>query len=493
MLSSNKSSPYQLLPFRFERIKDNKTLIVNEVGELMFLPNGDFEKLISYELDVNSDAFLNLKSKHIATDTDIAPIVDILAVKYRTKKAFLNNFTSLHMVVVTLRCNSDCQYCQVTREEKNSKQCDMTIGTAKKVVDLIFKSPAPIIKIEFQGGEPTLNFGIVRYIVKYAKKLNKKHRKQLEFVICTNLTLSNKAIFRFLKKHNVYISTSLDGPKELHDKNRILQDGKGSYDTIINRINEARSIMGKDGVDALMTTTNLSLKYSKEIVDEYMKMGFRGIFIRSLNPYGFAKKREKEVGYSTDEFIKFYKEALMYIIDLNIKGSFFMEFYTTLLLTRILTPFSTGFVDLQSPTGAGIQGVVYNYDGNVYVADEGRMLAAMGDKKFLMGNVYKNTYREIFCSEMMKDLIKNSCLECLPMCSHCAFQTYCGADPVRNYSTQGDIIGYRPTSEICEKNKAIIQFLMELIEENNDEIMDVFWSWINGFKRNKQEVCIETD
>ena len=457
------------------------------------MPNEDFGKLITRKLDVNSDAFLNLKSKHIVTNTDIAPIVDMLAVKYRTKKAFLNDFTSLHMVVVTLRCNSDCQYCQVTREEKNSKQCDMTIRTAKKIVDLIFKSPSSNIKIEFQGGEPILNYSIVKYIVKYAKKLNKKYKKQLEFVICTNLTLSDKAIFRFFKKHNVYISTSLDGPKELHDKNRILQDGKGSYDIVINRINEARSVMGEDGVDALMTTTNLSLKYSKEIVDEYIKRGFHGIFIRALNPYGFAKKREKEVGYSTDEFIKFYKEVLMYIIDLNIKRTFFMEYYATLFLTRILTPFSTGFVDLQSPTGAGIQGVIYNYDGNVYVADEGRMLAAMGDKRFLMGNVYKSTYKELFCSNMMIDLIKNSCLECLPMCSYCAFQTYCGADPVRNYSTQGDIIGYRPTSEVCKKNKAIIQFLMGLIEENNDEIMDVFWSWINRSKRNKREVCIETN
>ena len=74
---------------------------------------------------------------------------------------------------------------------------------------------------------------------------------------------------------------------------------------------------------------------------------------------------------------------LNYIIELNKSGTNFIECYTTLFLSRILTPFSTGFVDLQSPSGAGISGVIYNYDGKIYPADEARMLSRMGDDYFV--------------------------------------------------------------------------------------------------------------
>ena len=150
-----------------------------------------------------------------------------------------------------------------------------------------------------------------------------------------------------------------------------------------------------------------------------------------------------------------------------------------MLLARILTPFSTGFVDMQSPAGVAISGVIYDYDGDVYVADEARMLASMGDKKFLMGNVNNNTYQELFNSEFLRLLIGNSCLEALPVCASCGYQSYCGADPVRNYSEQGDIVGNRPTSDTCKKNKEIIKHLLGLIRKNDDAINRVFWSWIN--------------
>ena len=135
---------------------------------------------------------------------------------------------------------------------------------------------------------------------------------------------------------------------------------------------------------------------------------------------------------------------------------------------------------MQSPAGVGISGVIYNYNGNVYVSDEGRMLASIGDDKFLMGNVHTASYQEIFNSDFMHSLIGSSCLECLPACAECAYQSYCGADPVRNYSEQGDIIGTRSTSEACKRNKVIIRYILELIKRNNTDINNVFWSWLTN-------------
>ena len=163
---------------------------------------------------------------------------------------------------------------------------------------------------------------------------------------------------------------------------------------------------------------------------------------------------------------------------MNLKGTFFLEEYTSLLLTRILTPFGIGFVDLQSPAGAGIECAIYNYNGDVYLSDEGRMLGEMGDKKFVLGNVHKDSYEEIFNNNLIKSITENTFLETLPECCDCAFLPFCGADPVRNYLEQKDIIGNKMNSASCRKNKLILNYLLKLIRENDEEIMDVFWSWI---------------
>jgi His-Xaa-Ser system radical SAM maturase HxsB len=344
---------------------------------------------------------------------------------------------------------------------------------------MIFSSPSPAIKIEFQGGEPLLNFRMVKYIVKYAEKLNKTHKKHLAFIVCTNLTLLTPAILMFFKKHNISISTSLDGPCELHNKNRPLQNNELSYDKVISNIKLAREILGPDSVSALMTTTRHSLDQMKEIIDEYVQMGFQYIFIRSLNPYGGAKQESKTINYNMDEFVKKYKEALNYIIELNLKGIYLIESFSALLLERILTPFSTGFVDLQSPAGTGIEGAIYDYNGNVYVSDEGRMLAAMGDQKFLIGNVNSNTHKEIFACSKLKNLIANSCIECSPICCHCVFRPYCGADPVRNYAEYGDILCHANLSQTCKKCRSILLHLFELLQKEDKNLNNIFWSWIN--------------
>ena len=122
-------------------------------------------------------------------------------------------------------------------------------------------------------------------------------------------------------------------------------------------------------------------------------------------------------------------QALNHLIEINLAGHAIEESYATLLLTRILTPFPTSYVDLQSPAAAGRNVLVYNYDGGVYVSDEGRMLAEMGDDRFRMGSVHDSlaTLRE---SNAMRIINDAGNAETLPVCSDCAFVPYCGADPV---------------------------------------------------------------
>jgi len=471
---------YTIFPFHHIRLINNDILMVNAAGEFYFVRGDDFERLINYELDNDETVFLNLKGKHFLADSDLELPVRLLATKLRTKKAFLRDFTSLHMMVITLRCNHRCRYCQVSSEEADAYKWDMTPKTAVKIVDFIFSSPSPSIKIEFQGGEPLLNWQVIQTVVEYAEKKSIECNKKLEFVICTNLTVIDADKLKFARDHRINLSTSLDGTASVHDENRLLRVGKSSYALFMEKLELARSIIGHDHVSPLMTVTRSSLQHIKDTIDEYVRLGFNGIFIRALNPYGFAREEESNLGYGIGDFLAAYREGFEYILELNLNGRFFVEYYASLLLSRILTPFSTGFVDLQSPSGAGIAGVIYDYNGDVYPADEARMLARMGDRKFLMGNVFKQDYLDIFDGSVLHELVENSCVETLPGCFSCAYQLYCGADPIRNYVDQGDIVGHRPTGDFCAKNSYIIGMLFERIRESDSRIMDIFWSWITN-------------
>ena len=268
------------------------------------------------------------------------------------------------------------------------------------------------------------------------------------------------------------ISTSLDGPSFLHNRNRGKTD---SYERVVAGITKAREVLGNDSVSALMTTSVEGLEYPIEIVDEYVKLGFCNIFIRALNPYGLATENENWEDY-TEKFISFYKTVLNHIIELNKKGVFFREEYATIILKKMITSFNSGFVDLQSPAGIVNSVIVYNYDGYVYASDESRMLTEMGDNTFRLGSV-DDDYESIVYGRKVREFAKVWANETLAGCSDCALKVFCGADPVRNYSTQGDMYGYRPTSLLCKKNKAIIEYIIELMITRGDEVLPVFKSW----------------
>jgi radical SAM protein with 4Fe4S-binding SPASM domain len=226
-----------------------------------------------------------------------------------------------------------------------------------------------------------------------------------------------------------------------------------------------------------MTTTQLSLEHPSEIVDEYFNRGFSGIFLRNISPYGFALRTEKN-RYKTKTFLEFYKKALQRVIDYNLQGHYFEESFTKIILTKMLTPFNEGFVDLQSPAGVVTGVIVFNYDGGVYASDESRMLAEQKDFTFKLGTV-EDSYNDIFFGKKAQEIAQVSANESLTGCSDCAFQTYCGADPVHNWATQGDMYGYRPTSDFCSKNMEIIRHIIELIDRNEKEVLPIFRSWLN--------------
>jgi len=469
---------FHLLPFRFTRL-NGKELLVNEAGEFLFAPNGTIQRLTDEQLDTNTELYRDLKAKHFVYDESSSPLLDILATKVRTKFDHMCGGTKLHIFVVTLRCEHSCEYCQVSRQTATRGEFDMSTATADRAIAMMMDSPASAVTLEFQGGEPLLAFDVIQYIIPKAKKLALEKGKDLDIVVCTNLACVTDDILKYFRDEGVKVSTSLDGPAFLHNKNRP-RPGHNSYEKAIEGIERSRVILGVESVAALMTTTAASLDYAAEIVDEYVRREFHSIFLRPISPYGFAIKTRHRTGYEMGRFLEFYRQGLAHILKVNRNGYRIAEVYTQILLTKILTPHGTRYVDMQSPAGEAWSVLVYNYDGDVYASDESRMLAEMNDRTFRLGNVHKDTRRTLFTGDPALQMFQASCNQALAGCSDCAFQSYCAADPVYHHATQGDMYGNRPTSGFCTRNMDIIKQLFSIIEEDDRETMRLLWSWVTG-------------
>jgi His-Xaa-Ser system radical SAM maturase HxsB len=466
---------YRLLPFRFTRFDDARYILTNDVGQYALLPREQLTAFVDRKLTPDDLTYKTLKARHFLFDDSSRAALDLLAVKYRTRVERLSWFTGLHIFVVTLRCDHSCHYCQVSRQMEDQVSFDMTREHAERALDFTFRSPSPNIKIEFQGGEALLNFELVRYIVERAELLNQTARKNLAFVIASNLSQLTDDVLEFCRTHRVQLSTSLDGPEDIHETQRPLRGGQ-SYATTTDAIRRARGALGPDGVSALMTTTPASLGRVEEIIDEYVRQEFHSIFLRTLSPYGFAA-RSLVRRYTVDDWVDFYKRGVAHILELNKRGYPMREELTTILLQKIFAPGGAPYVDLQSPAGIGIGAIVYNYDGAVYASDEGRMLAEMDDTSFRLGHLGSDSYEQVMTSDALLGPLRDTMLEGVPMCTDCAFLPYCGADPVYHRATQGDTVGHKAFSAFCSRQMALFRHVIGLVE-SDESVRDILLSWI---------------
>ena len=299
----------------------------------------------------------------------------------------------------------------------------------------------------------------------------------------SNLALMTDEKLDYLLDNRVQICTSIDGPKDLHDKQRKLPT-LSSYDAAtdwIRTINQAYVDRGLDPslyhVEALLTTTKAALDRPKEIVDTYAALGCRALFLRPIDPFGFAGKTKKTVEYPRREYLEFYANATNYILELNAQGVQMIERYAAIFLTKILRGEDPNFLDIRSPAGAGIGQLAYSYDGNVYSCDEGRMLAASGDDTFLLGNVHESKYRDIVGHDTVRAMVIASNLDTQPDCVSCTYNPYCGIQTTHNHKTQGSIFGRMRESNICAVHKGIQDYLFNKLADGEPKVLEAFDRW----------------
>src|SRR6266540_3770888 len=155
----------ELLPFRFERTGRDHYLVSNMVGDFICLQSDELNQLIELKVRPGDGLYEKAYTAHLLTRADQKSQRQLLALRLRSRMAFLQYLTPLHIFVVTLRCEHSCPYCQVSRQSVDRSRFDMSEETATKALTFALSTPSSKIKIEFQGGEPLLNFELIEKIV----------------------------------------------------------------------------------------------------------------------------------------------------------------------------------------------------------------------------------------------------------------------------------------------------------------------------------------
>lgn len=454
---------------------DDSLLAISGAGDHIFLDENELHWLQTSPKSFSLERQAELRARFfIGTQKDRVGQQRLIKSRIAAKRETVDQGVSLHIIVPTLQCAHSCKYCQVSRSLDDHGHT-MSIEDINAACDTIFESPSKTLTVEFQGGDPLLRFDLVRHAILRISAANDLKKRSIRFVIATSLHQLTEEMCGFLKLHSVLLSTSIDGPMELHNKNRPTPT-RDAYQRTVAGIELARKQLGHESVSALMTTTKDSLVQPEAIVDEYVKLGFKAIFLRPLSSYGFAKRNQSLLGYSLDKFTDFYERGLERVLHWNRQDIDLTEVYASIIFNKLLSTFDNGYVDLQSPTGAGSSVLVYNYDGYVYPSDEARMLAETGDVSLRMGKIGESI-KFLQESQVQIDLVQASATEQNEDCKSCAYKLFCAPNPVDAQAQYGDRFAKPSSTEHCNRHLWLFDHAYLHIRNADEPTLDAFYRW----------------
>lgn len=461
------------ITFSFKEIEGDY-LIVSDTGRYVYTNPGQFKELMEKGAREGTGLYDLLLSKQMLFTPHNS---DVVAMDKHRQVTVASRRTGLHIMVMTGRCNLRCIYCQAGASPAGRTELDMTPVTAKNVIMTMFTAPTQTVTMEFQGGEPLLNWETVQFSIEYAREIQKQFTKNLFITLVSNFMLMDQEKAEYLAKNRVSLCMSLDGPAHVHNKNR----GE-NHALAVEKFKMAGKIYAdlfpQNLPSLLPTITKHSLPYAKDIVDQYIELNCRGIFLRPLTTLGHSRKSWGDIGVSPEEFLRFYDEAMEYIIELNRHGVDASETQTTFMLNKILERKAYGYVDLCSPCGASRGQTAYNYDGKIYPCDEARMLAHCGDESFCIGEAGRNMYQELMSHPVSQAMAACSILDSLPGCSICVYRPYCGVCPIMHYADTGDIF----TNIYMDRRHRILEGMFDRLFKylKDPEIEAIFRKWTNA-------------
>lgn len=371
------------------------------------------------------------------------------------------------ILVPTLRCNLACSYCQVSRASETARGYDWDDETLSKVLSLIAGLEAPTVKIEFQGGEPTLRPDLIKAVIDAVPD-----RVNATFVICSNLQLIDNQVLRLLERPDVTISTSLDGPIELHGMQRgnlqIAKAFRQNLESVIERY-------GSGKVSALPTINPEAPPDPASLIAAFDDFGFESIFLRPINYQGFARKNHSTSREIGEAWTEYHRKFIEFLIELNWheRDKLREETYFSLLLRRIFRPGSDRHVDLRNPNPLGHDYIVIDHDGTIFPTDEARMLSRSGIIDLSIGDLDSG-----WASQRRDDLNAHSSTDGDPDCEACVYQAYCGRDLIDDIARYGTVAKRRTETEFCRRHMSLFDFAFRLISSRDEKVRYSLGRWL---------------
>jgi His-Xaa-Ser system radical SAM maturase HxsB len=453
------------LPLR-TRLLGEDALCVSDAGRFFAGSSAVLGRLAGDRLSAGDRQFLAGEGHLVADGDMLGEAAHVYGLAERLTRAGPLDYLIL---VPTLRCNLSCSYCQVSRAAIGQQGFDWDDPKLAAVLALLDRLPGDRIKIEFQGGEPTLRPDLLRAVIARCERFAER-----QFVICTNLQELTPEILALFDRDDLYISTSLDGDAATHGKQRTGGDiPTGAFLENLDRVIDR---YGAGKVSALPTIDPVNPPEIDDLIDSYARRGLDSIFLRPINYQGFARKRHKESREQGAAWRAYYERFVRRIIARNWedRSRILEETYFSICLRRVFQPGRERHVDLRNPNPMGVDYIVVDYDGTVYPTDEARMLSRSGVIDLSIGDVATG-----WETEKREALNREATNQFDPACRRCAYQPFCGRDLVDDVARYGRVDMLRTETEFCRKHLHLFDFLFELIYADDPAVRYSLSRWLH--------------
>ncbi len=311
---------------------------------------------------------------------------------------------------MTHDCNLRCEYCFASQGTYKGEKAFLSFETGKKAFDYLVKNSGnrKNLEVDFFGGEPLMNFDVIKKLVDYGRSLEKEYNKHFRFTVTTNGVLLDEEKMDYINENMDNVVLSIDGRKETNDRMRKTINKKGSYDLIVDNYKRFISKRGSKDYFARGTYTSNNLDFSED-VKHMRELGFDKISVEPVvakDEEKYALKKEH-----VDILKKEYEKLAEYYIEsYKSKDRRFQFFHFNIELEGgpCIYKRSIG-------CGAGTEYVAVTPSGDLYPCHQ-----FVGNEEFIIGNV-----EEGITNRALADKFKNVSVNDKPACRDCWAKYFC--------------------------------------------------------------------
>jgi len=414
---------------------------VHVVDELVYDLIPVVEEALNSDKDVSDEQLKRIAEEKLGdkyTEADIAEAMeDILELKSNEQlftddvyEQYIIDFKKRQTVVKALclhiahDCNLACKYCFAEEGEYHGRRALMSYEVGCKALDFLVANSGNRINLEvdFFGGEPTMNFDVVKKLVEYGRSLEKPNNKKFRFTLTTNGVLLDDDMLSFINKEMNNVVLSIDGRKEINDLMRPRRGGQGSYDLIVPKFLKVAESRNQEKYYVRGTFTRNNLDFSED-VKHLADLGFEQISVEPVvaEPKDDYSLREEDIPMLLEQYDKLAVE----VIKRHKEGKPFNFFHFMIDLEG-----GPCVAKRLSGCGSGTEYLAVTPWGDLYPCHQ-----FVGKDEFLMGNVYEGITRPDIQNEF-----KCVNVYAKPKCRDCFAKFYCSGGCAANaYNFHGSI------------------------------------------------------